>query len=227
MIKAVIFDMFETLVPHFESPLYMGKEIADDIGIPEQKFREVWDATDDDRTLGIKTLEEVIEKALRVNDCYSVELFEQIVGKRKASKIECFNHIHPQIIPMFMVLKGLNIKIGLITNCYFEERDVIKNSIFFDYFDVACMSCELGIKKPNVEIFQRCVSGLSVTPKECLYVGDGGSRELETAKSLGMHTIQAAWYLKDGVKQPTKRKAEFLQADSPLDIIFEIKKYED
>jgi len=88
MIKAVIFDMFETLITHFESPLYMGKQIAKDIGIAEQKFREIWDTTDEARTLGKKTLEEVIEEALRVNNCYSDELFEQIISKRKMSKID-------------------------------------------------------------------------------------------------------------------------------------------
>ncbi len=31
MIKAVIFDMFETLVTHYECPVYMGKQIANDI----------------------------------------------------------------------------------------------------------------------------------------------------------------------------------------------------
>ena len=66
MIKAVIFDMFETLITHFESPLYMAKQISADIGITEQKFREIWNPTDDDRTLGKATLEEVIEKILNV-----------------------------------------------------------------------------------------------------------------------------------------------------------------
>ena len=125
MMKAVIFDMFETLITHFESPLYMGKQIASDIGIPEEKFREIWDTTDDDRTLGKRTLEDVIEEVLQVNDCYSTELFERIIAKRKQSKVECFNHIHPEIIPLFQSLKEQNIKIGLITNCYFEERDVM------------------------------------------------------------------------------------------------------
>lgn len=225
MIKAVIFDMFETLVTHFESPVYMAKQISKDIGITERKFREIWDTTDDDRTLGKKTLEEVIEESLRVNDCYSVELFETIVSKRKMSKVECFKHIHPKIIPMLNYLKELNIKIGLITNCYFEERAVIKDSILFDYFDAVCMSCELGIKKPDVKIFQQCVEDLLVMPEECLYIGDGGSFELEAAQSFGMHAIQATWYFKDGVNQPAKRKLKFLHAESPMDVISEIKKH--
>ena len=205
MIKVVIFDMFETLVTHFESPVYMGKQICNDMGIAENKFREIWDTTDDDRTLGKISFEEVIEESLRINNRYSDQLFEKIVSKRKMSKIECFKYIHPQIMPMFRALRELNIKIGLITNCYFEERDVIKNSVFFDYFDAVCMSCELGMKKPQIEIFQRCTSDLAVRPEECLYIGDGGCFELETALSLGMHPIQATWYLKDGVKHQLEK----------------------
>ena len=81
------------------------------------------------------------------------------------------------------------------------------------------MSCEVGLKKPDIEIFKMCMNDLGVQAEECLYVGDGGTFELETAQELGMHPLQATWYLKDGVNQPAKRKNEFLQADSPLDII--------
>ncbi|MBQ8238594.1 MAG: HAD-IA family hydrolase [Oscillospiraceae bacterium] len=225
MIKAVIFDMFETLVTHFESPVYMAKQICADIGITEPRFREIWDTTDEDRTLGKKTLEEVIEAVLIANRCYSRELFEMIINKRKQSKIECFNHIHPEVIPMFTIIKEMNIKIGLITNCYFEERDVIQSSVLYDYFDAVCMSCELGLSKPDTAIFQKCTQALEVAPDECLYVGDGGSFELEAAQAIGMHPIQAAWYLKEDTNQPAKRNVDFTQAESPMDIIREIAKY--
>lgn len=223
MIKAVIFDMFETLVTHYESPIYMAKQIASDIGISESKFREIWDTSDDDRTLGKRSFEDVIEEILRVNSCYSVDLFENIVAKRKQSKIECFEHIHSELLPLFSKLKEKNIKIGLITNCYFEERDVIRKSVFWDYFDSVCMSCEVRVKKPDTQIFKMSMNELEVQAEECLYVGDGGTFELETARALGMNPLQATWYFKDGVNQPAKRKQEFLQADSPLDIISEIK----
>lgn len=68
-----------------------------------------------------------------------------------------------------------------------------------------------------------CMNELDVEADECIYVGDGGTFELETAHALGIHPIQATWYLKDGVNQPAKKKQEFLQADSPLDIISKIK----
>lgn len=219
MIKAVIFDMFETLISHYESPVYMGRQICEDMGISEQRFREIWNGSDDDRTLGIRTLEDVIEEILRVNNCYSEELFNTIITKRRRSKIECFEHIHREIIPLFQALHEKNIKIGLITNCYFEEKDAIEKSIFMDYFDSVCMSCELGVKKPDVSIFNICMEKLGVEPEECIYVGDGGSYELETARSIGMYPIQAVWYLKDGVNQPSGRKMEFVQAELPMEII--------
>ena len=225
MIKAVIFDMYETLITLFESPLYMAKQICADVGISEPVFREIWDVTDEDRTLGKKTLEEVIEAILRKNARYSEELFETVIEKRKRSRAECFEHLHPGIIPMLSAIKQKNIKIGLITNCYFEESEAIRGSLLFRYFDAVCMSCELGMKKPDPGIFQECIKALAVAPEECLYVGDGGSGELEAALAMGMNPVQAVWYLKEGTTQPVGRKEGFLHMESPMDIVGGIEKY--
>jgi len=219
MIKAVIFDMFETLITHFKSPLYFGKQIAEDMDIPEAKLREIWDPTDYDRTIGKMTLEEVFEQILRASDKYDADLVERLARKRTDAKIECFNHLHEEILPMFEELKKKGYKVGLISNCYFEEAAVIKDSVLWQYFDVAYLSCEQGMAKPEEEFFLRCANALGVEPSECLYVGDGGSYELETSEKLGMKPVQAVWYLQQGSKQPTWRKPEFLQAESPLEII--------
>ena len=216
MIKAVIFDMFETLITHYGSPLYMGRQIAAEAGIPEPVFREVWDTTDDARTLGQMTLEEVIETVLRKNGRYSEILYETIVRKRKESKAECFRHLHPDILPMLERIHDSGRRAGLITNCYLEERDVIRKSLLFPYFDAVCMSCELGMMKPDPAIFHYCTDLLNVSPEECLYVDDGGSMELETARSLGMHPVQAVWYFEKNPK--AKRKTEFWQAESPVEL---------
>lgn len=219
MKKAVIFDMYETLITLWNSKPYMGRELAEDIGIPESKFREIWDLTEDERTLGSKTLEEVLEQVLRVNNRYNVELHQNLVKKRIASKVEAFEHMHPDIIPMLQGLKDKNIKIGLITNCFNEERDAIRNSILFQYFDVVCMSCELGIKKPDQRIFELCIEQLEISPKDCLYCGDGGSKELEVAQRMNMLPVQALWYLKENSRQPVGRLSEFIGVQNPMEIL--------
>lgn len=219
MTKAVIFDMFETLITHYQCTLYFGAQMAEDAGISEEKFQALWRPTEHDRTIGKMSFEDVVEKILRENNCYSEKLMKKIVEKRVATKEECFRHLHPEIIPMLSKLKERGMYIGLISNCFSEEVDVIRRSELFPYFDEVYLSYEQGVGKPDVEIFQRCMKGFDVKAEECVYVGDGGSQELETAEKLGMNAVQAAWYLQEGTMQPVGRKHDFPQAESPLDVL--------
>lgn len=218
MIRAVIFDMFETLITHYQSTLYFGTQMAEDAGIPEERFLSLWRSTEIERSIGKLTFEEVIESILRENQCYSEKLLKHITEKRIEAKRECFRHLHPEIIPMLSQLKEKGILVGLISNCYSEEAEVIRKSQLFPYFDAVFLSYEQGIQKPDEEIFKRCMKKLSVKAEECLYVGDGGCFELETARKLGMTAVQAAWYLRDGTTQPCGRKQDFLQIEKPLNV---------
>ena len=179
MIKAVIFDMFETLISYHTCPVYFGTQMAMDAGIPVQEFLTKWRGTDCDRSTGKCKVEDVLEQSL----------------------------------------KAKGVSIGLISNCYLEEAIKIRESELFPYFDAVCLSNEQGICKPDKEIYYRCLEALSVQPQECLYVGDGGSRELETAQELGMKAMQATWYLKEGTSQPVGRMPEFEEVKSPMDVV--------
>lgn len=219
MIKAVIFDMFETLITHYRCPLYFGAQMARDAGIDEEVFQSRWRATEHERSVGKMTLEEVIEMILRENHVYSEKLVEKIAGKRTMTKRECFRHLHPEILPMLSGLKEKGCKVGLISNCFSEEAKVIRESELFPYFDGVCLSCEQGVEKPDKEIFRRCMDQLGVKSQECLYIGDGGSWELETARDLGMKAVQAVWYLMEGTTQPVGRKPEFARVEHPLGVL--------
>lgn len=219
MVKAVIFDMYETLITLFESPLYFGTQMAIDADISEEEFQSLWKPTEYERTVGKMTLEETLEFILKEKQCYSKELFDRIVEKRKISRKECFNHLHPEILLMLEGLKKKGIYIGLISNCFSEEVEAIKDSELFSYFDATCLSFEQGLQKPEKEIFIRCMDKLSVSADECIYVGDGGSLELETALQVGMKAVQAVWYLKEGTIQPSRRKKNFIQAETPCEIL--------
>ena len=107
-IKAVIFDMFETLVTHYKHPLYFGEQIAEDIGIPNEDFQRIWSASEEDRTIGKRTLETVLTEILEENHIYSKEKLNYIVSKRIAIKQECFDDLDINIIPMLEELKRKN-----------------------------------------------------------------------------------------------------------------------
>ena len=224
MIKAVIFDMYETLITLYESPFYFGRQMALDIGIDNEVFLKDWDAMEDDRSIGKLTLEEALEIIMKKNHCFSEKLLNNIVKKRVEAKQESFRHLHTEIIPMLSDLKERGIKIGLISNCFSEEAMVIRESKLFPFFDAVYLSYEQGIKKPDKEIFNRCMTELSVLPYECIYVGDGGSYELETAEELGMRAFQATWYLKEGSTQPMKEMQNFSHVRSPHEITAIIEK---
>ena len=212
MIRAVIFDMFETLITHYKCPLYFGAQMAADAGISEKIFQELWRPTESDRSIGKIRTEEVVEMILKENGCYTDALLEKIVQKRISTKEECFKHLHPEIISMLTKLKEEGISIGLISNCFSEEAEVIRRSVLFPYFDKVCLSYEEGVQKPDEEIYRRCMAGLDVAPEECIYIGDGGSQELEAARDLGMNAMQAVWYMEN-------RKKDFNQLENPLDVL--------
>ena len=219
MLRTVIFDMFETLITHYQSPLYFSAQMAEDAGLPTEQFRLLWRGTEEARTVGKMTLEEALEMILREGGRYSDRLVRKMADKRLSVKEDCFRRLHPEILPLLHGLKEKGLMIGLISNCFSEEAAAIRHSDLFPFFDAACLSWELGVRKPDEAIFRRCADMLSAEPEECLYVGDGGSCELETARALGMTALQAAWYFGAGEPHPYERKPDFPQAEAPLEVL--------
>ena len=82
MLKAVIFDMYETLITLFESPVYFSTQMAEDAGIPEEDFQKMWRATEEDRTTGRVRVEEVIARILKAKGYFTEEKLQRIMEKR-------------------------------------------------------------------------------------------------------------------------------------------------
>ena len=222
MIRAVIFDMYETLVTLMTGPQCFSRDMAALAGADVTAFRAAWRRTEDDRMLGRTTFEEAVRSSLEACGAWSQTAYEAILHQRLASREICLERLHPQILPMLDALKKSGAQTGLITNCQSEEVSAIRRSVLWPYFDASIMSFEVGLMKPDPAIFRCCMERLGVNPPECLYVGDGGSRELEAASDLGMRPLQAAWYLLQGERgslQPVGRLAGFVQAEKPTDVL--------
>jgi putative hydrolase of the HAD superfamily len=222
VIKAVIFDMFETLITHYSCPLYFGEQISADMGITNQEFQAIWKPTDEQRTIGLMTFEEVIEIILKKHNCYSEELLQRITAKRISTKQLCFDNLNPEIVPMLKEIKKSNRKIALISNCFSEEVAPIKQSSLSQYFDKMYLSFEQGMKKPDERIFRKCAEELEVALKECLYIGDGGSDELEAARNVGMTALQAGWYLRQSGQLADGRNDQFQLLNTPNDVLLHL-----
>ncbi len=220
MIKAVIFDMFETLVSLFEGKAYFGEDMAADIGVSYDVFRDPWHATEDDRTLGKVTIEEGIGEALRVVGAFSEENVRLLAGKRRASLDDTFSAIPKESDLLLQHLHDKGIKTGLISNCFSDEAEYIRKCRLYPLLEKAMLSYEQGIGKPDPAIYIKILEELDVLPEECLYVGDGGSNELFTAGEIGMKPVQALWYrpIMYEPHVPSPVYEEFLHAETQKDI---------
>lgn len=75
------------------------------------------------------------------------------------SRIGYFNNwqgIKPNIhiIELVHKLKSNGFKIGLISNIISPVRDIIKQFGYYDVFDETILSCEVGLQKPQKEIYE-------------------------------------------------------------------------
>lgn len=213
-VRAVIFDMFETLVTHTCTPRFFGQQIAAMAQVPADSFLPLWNATDEARTLGQATLEDVLRDILPRLGRQDEALVQAIARKRRQVKQTVLAHPDPDVPRMLEALKARGVAVGLVSNCYFEEAAVIRESALFPFFNAVCLSCEEGVRKPDAAIFRLCLTRLGIPAESCLYVGDGGSEELEAASALGMRACQAAWYL-----PRTAWRAAFHPLARPMDVV--------
>jgi putative hydrolase of the HAD superfamily len=82
------------------------------------------------------------------------------------------------------------IQLAILNNEARELNDYrIESFLLKEYFSAFFSSCYLGLRKPNVEIYKLALKITQREPSECVMIDDRGLN-LETAKELGMHTIQ-------------------------------------
>ena len=200
--KAVVFDLFETLVTEWQKPKYLQSEVAADLGVDLQLFLGEWQSLGKQRFLGdYPNVEQVIEKILNnLGVSRDKQLIIKVARKRELIKKQCFDVIESKIVEMLSGLKKKGYKIGLISNCSPEEIYGLEDCALRSYMDVVVLSCDVGMIKPDVKIYEHCAFLLGEQTKNCFFIGDGGSDELNGAKKAGMTPFRALWFIKHFVE---------------------------
>jgi putative hydrolase of the HAD superfamily len=97
-----------------------------------------------------------------------------------------------ETMEVLTLLKARGKRIGLVSNASTMEVAAWDRSPIAQLFDSTVFSCDVGYVKPDRRIYETCIDHLGVVPEECVFVGDGGSEELEGARDIGMVTIMIA-----------------------------------
>jgi putative hydrolase of the HAD superfamily len=79
--------------------------------------------------------------------------------------------------------------LGVITNGPNTQREKIDTTNLADYMDVVLVSGEVGIGKPEPEIFTKALTEVHVSPREAIYVGDSLTWDIAGATSAGLYTV--------------------------------------
>lgn len=86
-------------------------------------------------------------------------------------------------------LKQKGFRLGLLSNNAKEWVEYCEiNYKYHKLFDAVLYSCEVGISKPNKDIFKLILKKLKVKPQETLYIDDY-IKNINSAKKLGINAI--------------------------------------
>lgn len=196
MIRAVIFDLFETLITEGTRTYPQSKSAAQQLGIDEQSFKDGWRRIQKDRMTGVVPdySSAIIEICASLGCMVDYSLIQQLESDRIARFAKIFANPNPDILEALKEIKRQNMKIGLITNTSADEVTAWQNCQIYNLIDVNVLSCDEGLMKPDPNIYLTACERLEIKPSECIYIGDGSFGELSGAAELGMTTYRAAWF---------------------------------
>jgi len=190
---SVIFDLFGTLVPDIAGPPYLltAKQMAKVLSIPSGTFVEMWFGTAYERNIGVfKTVQDNIKYiCTKLNARINEEQVSRATQIRYEFVQQAMNTPIKHSLETIAELKRAGIKIGLVSDCSPSEPEIWQTTPFQPLFDVTIFSSIAEFKKPDLRIYQLAMKNLQVRENECVYVGNGGSNEIEGAFKAGLFPI--------------------------------------
>jgi len=189
-VRGVIFDLFHTLTG-LESEWSDLPSTAKVLGLDRRAWDEALTVCSRWRLIGeIRDPFEILRRlAHQIDSSIPDDLIRRAVGIR----VERFRHALARIPPMntdaLKALRRAGLRLGLISNADAMEIATWPGSPLAGLFDTEIFSCDVGLAKPDTEIYRRCLEVMALPASDCMFVGDGGSNELVGAKEVGLTTV--------------------------------------
>jgi putative hydrolase of the HAD superfamily len=190
--QAVFFDLFGTLVRNFSSREYQEvlDQMATILALPPSEFKKLWWETATERNTG--SLNSIQASILYIGQKLGASPEISQIDKAIRVRLDFIKWMltpRPYAIEVLTFLKSENYKIGLISDCSNDIPLVWDDTPLAHMFDEVVFSCSVGLKKPDPRIYELAIKRLDVKPENCIFIGDGGSRELTGAARVGMHPV--------------------------------------
>jgi putative hydrolase of the HAD superfamily len=211
-IKAVTFDLWETLL--FESDVASSrrnarrcenlakvlgkfglKVSANDIDLATKKMISallpMWERNRDITTL--EALRLLVKSASKGKVELKHEWVKELTLAYVSAVFEVPPHLNPDAQDVLIWLKNRGSRIGLICNTGITPGDALRQLLedegLAGYFHTMIFSNEVGIRKPDPEIFHLAADRLGVKAFQAVHVGDNLKADVCGAKNAGFKTI--------------------------------------
>ena len=192
---AVVFDFFGTLTPVSPDQVWASnaRRLAAALGVPADALVTALDESFPERITGalgnVRETLQVLAGRLGAQPS-SDQLAEASRVRREVQ--ESMFELRPEALPVIRQLRAAGLKVGLLSDCTSELPDAWARLPLAALVDAPVFSCVERMRKPDPRLFRTVAANLRAEPSECLYVGDGGGRELTGASDAGMRAVLLA-----------------------------------
>jgi putative hydrolase of the HAD superfamily len=187
-VEAVVFDLWETLVPFDDSKWLQALEgLAAEADVDPDVYGAAWAEDRDARDQG-----EFEESARRIYRRLGLELDDELlarISKRRRAAFAAVFVPRDGAVPTLEQLRARGLRTGLITNCSSETPQLWAASPLAPLVDACMFSCREGARKPERRLYEAAAQRLGVPPEACVFVGDGNDDELAGAAHAGMRPV--------------------------------------
>ena len=192
---AVIFDVYGTLTPVSTAQAWVDhtSRLAVLLGVEPEALARALDESYPERATGAmgdvrQTLRTL---ATRLGAQLTEDRLDKACQLRQAIQESLFR-LRPEALPVIGQLRSRGLRIGLVSDCTSELPTAWPRLSLAPVVDAPVFSCVEGTRKPDPRLFRAVTERLAVDPAACLYVGDGGGRELTGSAAVGMRAVLLA-----------------------------------
>ena len=201
MIKAVFFDLFQTLVRYDPPREELVAKVLRDFGISRDPviFQGPLVAADEfmygeiaNRALSLRSAEEktglyVEHQRIMLREAGVDADDKLILGLLKKMQEFSMNLVlFDDVAPALTDLKGRGLVLGLISNVEQDMTDTLTRLELTSWLEIIVTSQDAGANKPRPEIFREALRRADVQPPDALYVGDQYNVDVVGAAGAGM-----------------------------------------
>ncbi len=197
MIRAVLFDLYETLITESHVAPTRASSLADALGLERQAYRAEWKARRPQIVLGeLSFADALTDISQTLGGRVDTAAVQRICQQRTLEKAAAFAHPAEEVVTLITDLARRGIGLGVVSNGFREDVLPWSDCSLAPAFQCTAFSCEEGVAKPNPEIYLRAMRRLGSQPQTTLYIGDDGDDELSGAERSGLRAFRAAWFVR-------------------------------